>query len=257
MLESVDVKQCAMAVKALQEYQKKTHAEAKGLLSKEETFITMSFTMTNLPETPSNRPQLIKIPHPFYSAAENTRICIFVKDPARAFKDQIQDMDLPCVAKVIGFDKLKRNFHQFKDKRTLHKEYDTFLSDLRVYKMLPEQLGKEFYANKKYPVPIKVHDLDKKELKEQLNVASAATQFMQGNGPNYSLKIGRTNQKATDVALNAQQALAQALAYLTCHESERIGFANVAQVSLKVEGSPDLPIFNQLSAADLGAYQGK
>jgi hypothetical protein len=48
---------------------------------------------------------------------------------------------------------------------------------------------------------------------------------MMGNGPNYSLKVGRTGQKASDVALNVQQALAQAFAYLTCHESDRLNFS--------------------------------
>jgi len=44
------------------------------------------------------------------------------------------------------------------------KDYDLFLADLRIYKMLPECLGKEFYSKKKYPYPIKLHGLDKKEL---------------------------------------------------------------------------------------------
>lgn len=131
--------------------------------------------MNQLPEKPSARPQLVHLPHPFYSANENSRVCVFVKDPARAFKDEIQDLEIPCIAKAIGFDKLKRNFHQFKDKRALAKEYDTFLADIRVYKMLPEQLGNEFYTHKKYPVPIKVHDMSKKELQEQLNKASSAS----------------------------------------------------------------------------------
>lgn len=59
--------------------------------------------------------------------------------------------------------------------------------------MLPECLGKEFYSKKKYPYPIKLHGLDKKELQKQLNRASKATYFMQGNGPNYSLKIGKAS----------------------------------------------------------------
>lgn len=104
---------------------------------------------------------------------------------------------------MIGFDKLKRNFKQYKDKRILVKDYDAFLSDLRIYKMLPEVLGKEFYQQKMYPVPIKVHDFNSKDLKSQLNKAAAATHFLQGNGPNYSLTVGRTSQKATDIALNA------------------------------------------------------
>jgi ribosome biogenesis protein UTP30 len=58
---------------------------------------------------------------------------------------------------VIGFDKLKRNFNAFKDRRSLLKQYDGFLADIRVYKMLPECLGKEFYSHKKFPCPIKLH----------------------------------------------------------------------------------------------------
>jgi hypothetical protein len=162
VLAAFDLKQAASAAKALQDYQKKRFAESKGLLDTADSFFSLSFTMTKVPETPSARPQLISLPHPFYSAAENTRVCVFVKDPSREFKDQIENLDIPCIAKVIGFDKLKRNYHQFKDKRALCKEYDTFLSDLRVYKMLPEQLGNEFYTHKKYPVPIKVHGFDKK-----------------------------------------------------------------------------------------------
>jgi ribosome biogenesis protein UTP30 len=52
---------------------------------------------------------------------------------------------VPCIAKVISIKKLKKEFKQYKDKRKLLQDYDLFLSDLRVYKMLPEALGKEFY----------------------------------------------------------------------------------------------------------------
>lgn len=146
---------------------------------------------------------MVKIPHPYLTKEDNSRICLFVKDPARAFKDEIEELNIPVIAKVIGYDKLKRNFKQYKDRRTLIKDYDAFLADLRIYKMLPEVLGKEFYSQKAYPVPIKVHGFaDGKALQEQLNSASNATHFMQGNGPNYSLTIGRTSQKAASVAQN-------------------------------------------------------
>ncbi len=73
------------------------------------------------------------------------------------------------------------------------KDYDQFLADLRIYKMLPEVLGKSFYEKKKYPCPLKLHDFEPKELQKQLNKASKATYFMAGNGPNYAVKIGRTS----------------------------------------------------------------
>lgn len=68
-------------------------------------------------------------------------------------------MNIPQIAQVIGFDKLKRNYKQYKDRRTLLKQYDGFLADMRIYKMLPECLGKEFYDKKKFPCPIKIHGL--------------------------------------------------------------------------------------------------
>jgi ribosome biogenesis protein UTP30 len=73
-------------------------------------------------------------------------------------------LKIPCIAKVIEYSKLKKEFRQFKDKKALLKTYDLFLADLRVYKMLPECLGKEFYAKKKYPCPIKLHGMKGDEL---------------------------------------------------------------------------------------------
>ena len=57
------------------------------------------------------------MPKPFNSSKHDTRICIFVKDPEADFKAQIASLKIPCIAEVIGFDRLKRDFHQFKDKR--------------------------------------------------------------------------------------------------------------------------------------------
>lgn len=120
----------------------------------------------------------VQIPHPFNTADNNARVCVFVKDPAREFKDQIQDLSIPTIAKVIEFSKLKKEYRQYKDKRQLLKDYDLFLADLRVYKMLPEPLGKEFYQKKKFPCPIKVHGFSKKELEKQLNTAAESAYFI-------------------------------------------------------------------------------
>jgi ribosome biogenesis protein UTP30 len=111
--------------------------------------------------------------------------------------------------------------------------------------MLPECLGKEFYAKKKYPCPLKLHGFsDPKDLQKQLNNASKATYFMQGNGPNYSLRIGKASQEAGNIAENIEQALPFALAYVCAHDD--IKFSSLQSISLKVGESPELPIFNQL-----------
>jgi len=112
--------------------------------------------------------------------------------------------------------------------------------------MLPECLGKEFYSKKKYPCPLKLHGYsDPKDLSKTLNAASKATYFMQGNGPNYSLKVGRTNQDAKEIAENIENALPFALGYI-CNKDD-IKFSKVQSISVKVGESPELPIFNQLT----------
>lgn len=97
---------------------------------------------------------------------------MIVKDPESEFKKAIADLDIPCVADVIGYDRLRREYREFKDKRQLARDYDFFLADIRVYKMLPDVLGKEFYAKKAFPCPIKMHGFDSpEELQKQLNHA--------------------------------------------------------------------------------------
>ncbi len=129
-------------------------------------------------------------------------------------------------------------------------DYDLFLADLRVYKMLPEALGKEFYQKKKYPCPLKIHGFkDNKELQKQLNTASKATYFIQGNGPNYSIRIGKSSQKASDVAENIEQSLPFALAYVCAYDE--IKFSDIQSISVKLGESPDLPILNQLKKSEV------
>lgn len=136
------------------------------LFSDEDDFIIATFTMTQLPERPTPKPLQINLPNPFNSKKNDTRACVFVKDPARDFKNQIAELKVPCIAKVIGYEKLKKDFKQYKYRRELLRDYDLFLADLRIYKMLPEVLGKQFYEKKKFPCPIKLHGFKTKELKK-------------------------------------------------------------------------------------------
>ena len=57
----------------------------------------------------------------------------------------------------MGYQKLMKNYNQYKDKRALLQSYDLFFSDIRIFKMLPKCLGKVFISGKKYPAPLKLH----------------------------------------------------------------------------------------------------
>lgn len=86
---SIDQKQVLKAVEALQKYSKtlKQQNLHKKLLQDDEDFIQVTFTLTEVPTNPTPRPLQIKVPHPFHSKANNTRVCVFVKDPEREFKN--------------------------------------------------------------------------------------------------------------------------------------------------------------------------
>jgi ribosomal protein L1 len=119
--------------------------------------------------------------------------------------------------------------------------------------MLPELLGKEFYDKKAYPCPLKVHGLSTEELETALNKASQSSYYIMGNGPNYSLKIGKVSQDAKDVAKNVEQALGQVLGYTTCWDS--IDFSKVCQIAVRMGSeSIDLPVYNSLESMDIDAF---
>ena len=119
--------------------------------------------------------------------------------------------------------------------------------------MLPELLGKDFYEKKAYPCPIKVHGMSDSELQDHLNKAAQSSYFIMGNGPNYSVKIGKISQDAKDVAKNVEAALGQVLGYTTCWES--IDFSKVCQIGVRMGSeSIDLPVYNSLEKMDIDAY---
>lgn len=51
---------------------------------------------------------------------------------------------------MIPVAKLKTKYKTFEAKRQLSASYDVFLTDKRIYQMLPRLLGKKFFEKKKY-----------------------------------------------------------------------------------------------------------
>jgi ribosome biogenesis protein UTP30 len=199
--------------------------------------------MAEVPTLSTPRPLKVDIPNPIHSKAKDTRACLFVKDPEREFKDMVEDMNIPCMAEVKGYKELMHDFGQFKDKRQLCADYDLFFSDIRVYKMLPKCLGRTFYEKKKYPYPVKLHKCETTaDLEKLLNSLTDATYFYMGNGPNYALRVARTDQTSEEAVANIIAAIPQMLGYITMRDS--IKMSRVQAISLKMTNSIDLPIFH-------------
>jgi ribosomal protein L1 len=58
-----------------------------------------------------------------------------------------------------------------------------------------------------------------------LNQASKASYFIAGNGPNYSVKIGRLSMQPADIARNLEAILGNILGNLLCWD--QYGFETV------------------------------
>ena len=161
-------------------------------------------------------------------------------------------MDLPCVAKVLSYKKLMKDFSQFKDKRELFNEYDLFFADSRVYKMLPKCLGKLFYSRKKFPFPLKLHGGEPSKVERRIREAFECSYMMLGNGPNYSLRVARTSMNAKDAVKNIIQAVYRVVPHIIMKDG--IKHSKVQCISLQTPQSVDLPIFNQLLKSEVEAY---
>jgi hypothetical protein len=113
------------------------------------------------------------LPHSLYSSDEGSQFCLFVKvstlaplftlhvemvgvshdhslciplhraqDPAKEVKARLEATPVPGFVKVIGYTKLRKNYHEYSARRELVKAYDAFFADDRIVPMLPAVLGK-------------------------------------------------------------------------------------------------------------------
>jgi hypothetical protein len=248
----VDRKQIKSAIVALKKFAEtaKSKEKSKDLFAEEDDFIYVTITLATVPTRFSPRPVQIPLKHPIYGANYMTHACLVVKDPQRALKDIVKDLEVPCLAKVMGYQKLLKNFKQYKDRRQLVHEFDLFFCDSRIYRMLPKATGSFFYRKKKFPCPLPISH-DKLALQATLDEAFKCTYLTLGNGPHYSFRAARVSMPPGASLSNVARAIYRVLPHVL---GESIEPTQVQCISLKTHNSPDLPIFNHLSETEIAAY---
>ena len=248
----IDKKLLEKCIKCLKVHSERILSKSKNILG-EEDFIYLTVTMSKLRENYSPRPIQITLPeHPIYSEDLQTKVCLIVKDTNEGeLKKSIKDLAIPCVTKILEYSKVMRNYSQFKDKRELINEYDLFLCDSRIYKMLPKVLGRGFYRKKKFPYAVNIMGKGEEGVREALFRGINSTYLMLGNGPHYSLPVGRSSFNLMDNVHNVMQAIYSVIAYILGAE---IPYEKVLSISLKTANSVELPIYNHLEQDYLHAY---
>jgi ribosome biogenesis protein UTP30 len=255
----LDKHQIKNAVQALITFHN-NNKKKNQLLDNDEDFIYLEIVLSEVPARYSIRPVQIKLPEPIYGPQFQSRFCVFSTDPQRAYKDKIQDLDVPSIAKVIGYTKLVKNHPQYGDKRKLFYDFDLFFCDYKLYNLLRKPTGKIFYERKKIPFPIdceKVPEHQKDEYKsyeDYLNGLSSCTYFSMGNGPVYTVKVARVAMGLKETVKNIIHGVYNTIPHIL---KDSIDHTKVRQVSIKTSESISLPIFNQLSSEELSAFLGK
>eukprot|EP00928_Gymnodinium_smaydae_P075223 TRINITY_DN58223_c0_g1_i1.p1 TRINITY_DN58223_c0_g1~~TRINITY_DN58223_c0_g1_i1.p1 ORF type:complete len:430 (-),score=132.87 TRINITY_DN58223_c0_g1_i1:158-1378(-) len=236
--DAVKVKKSLLqrAVKALVQVVEKKSANTNPLLGATSDTIFLYFTMTNIPDKRKIKPVMIPLPHPMYN--DKSEVCFLSKDPQKDFKELLlQKHPVPGITKVIGIDKLRRNYKSLEQKRALADAFDLFLCDISILEAMPKILGNTFYKNKKKaPIPVRLREADPET---NLKKALSGTPLRMPAGPCLTVKIGRVSMDEESLIANA----ASVIAHVTKHLKQQDNL--VQSITVKTTDSPALPIWRR------------
>lgn len=85
-----------------------------------------------------------------------------------------------------------------------------------------------------------------------INGLAKFTYVMLGNGPVYTIKVGRTSQDVKEVVKNVIRGAYGLVAQVL---DGKISPKNVRQIAIKTFNSPSLPIYTALTQEELEAFQ--
>lgn len=269
------------AVKCLTQLDKRQKTASKDLFAgSKDSMLYLTLLVNTLPSSVNIKPTRIQIPNGLYSEAPK-KFCLIVSNQFKEkFKQELKDPSLASW-KFLEYDKLRRNFKTFSEKKELFDSYDLFFCEGRVYMLIKKMLGKIFYQRNKYPFPIEFnscltkegHDqnksvlhvskgevahletfeefsLDVAKLKSTLDDLSLkSTYFYQGNGPEYTLKIGRLSEDMDVKAVlkNIRVSTKFLLKYLM---SQGLKLKFIRRISLKLAQSESFPIYSYLTPTE-------
>lgn len=236
MSGKLDAKLTKKAAEALLDFTRKKRAAAeKKQLVESADPVSVMIALKRIPDKQRQKPILIPLDYPLFSD-EETKVCLFVKDPQSKVRDMVEAQGITGIDKVMGVSNLRDKFKQFEQKRQLSNSFDLFLCDEAVWPLLPRLLGKPFYQKKKQPVPVNFKSGEK--LAKVLQEARDSTCFYSGWGSSVAIKVGRTDFKASELAANIGKVV-ESMAKSIPH-----GWKNVQSVHIKTHDSVALPIYH-------------
>ena len=175
---------------------------------------------------------------------DGVEVCLFARDPQSDTSKLLEEAPVARVSEVIGLTKLRKNYHQFEDKRTLCQKYQLFLADDRITPMLPPLIGKYFFDRKKQPIAVRFGK-SAAAMRHALEQARDSTAMFVSAGPSFMVKVGSHRLSAQQIADN----IAHAVPHIVDHVPG--AWKNIESISLKTATSIALPMWNSLENTGL------
>uniref|UniRef100_A0A3B4BDG8 Ribosomal L1 domain-containing protein 1 n=1 Tax=Periophthalmus magnuspinnatus TaxID=409849 RepID=A0A3B4BDG8_9GOBI len=217
------------AVQALQAFLK-TKSTKDSLLLDETQQISLLFTLWKIPKTA----QTIR-PLPHGQRSDTDEVCLFTRDEPNMTPDQTQRFYKKLLEQrgVIPFKTLKKEYKPYEAKRRLLGNFDLFLSDDRIRRLLPSHIGKHFYERKE---PLCV-DLQSKNLARDIQRLVQGTTLKVTNKGSCMARVAHSGMTADEVTENIEATV------LTVMEKMRTKGPMIKIIHLKSQNSVALPIY--------------
>ncbi|XP_014063946.1 ribosomal L1 domain-containing protein 1 isoform X2 [Salmo salar] len=235
VLDRVQVKK---AVQALQAFLK-TKSTPDSLLLDESQHLSLLFTLWKIPK----QAQTIRIPLPHGIRTDTDEVCLFTRDEPNMTPDQTQrfykkllaERGVKNVTEVIPYKTLRTEYKPFEAKRRLLGNFDMFLSDDRVRRMLSSHIGKHFYERKKEPLSVNLRS--KKLALDIQRTIQGTTISISKKGCCCMARVAHSGMAADEIAENIESAVSTVVTKL------RMKGPLIKIIHLKSQSSVALPIY--------------
>ncbi|XP_030630012.1 ribosomal L1 domain-containing protein 1 [Chanos chanos] len=233
----LDQAQVKKAVQALQAYLKSTSSGRRLLDDNQHIFLLL--TVWKIPQVK----QTVRIPLPHGIRKESGEVCLFTRDEPQMTSDQTErfykklltERGVKNVSEVIPYKVLKTEYKPFEAKRRLLKNFDLFLADARILRLLPSHIGKHFYETKKNPLSV---DLESKHLARDMErLIQGTSMTISVKGPCSTVRVAHSGMTAEEIVENIITAVR------TISSKMRSNGMNIKIIHLKSQTSVALPIY--------------
>ncbi|XP_072229764.1 ribosomal L1 domain-containing protein 1 [Leuresthes tenuis] len=234
----LDQAQVKRAVQALQAFLK-TKATSDLLSLNDTQHFSLLFTLWKIPKAA----QSIRIPLPHGQRPDTEEICLFTRDEPkmtseqtqRFYKKLLEERGVKNISEIIPYKVLKTEYKPFEAKRRLLGNFDLFLSDDRVRRLLPSHIGKHFYERKKEPLSV---NLQSKNLARDIGRVIQGTNLKVTNkGCCCMARVAHAGMTTDEVTENIEAAVQTVVAKL------RMKGPVIKLIHLKSQTSVALPIY--------------